>query len=700
MTDKAYLTRDADGDGLLDLWEFLNGLSWTDSAGVHARDGDADGDGWSNYQEWQAGSDPFDSASQPDINGLAGFTAATHQVFFAATRFVMSIGDLDGTGAEEIVVGADGNPGSLTNSFSLLSESSAGWTSQPVEVGTFGITSLGIGQPTNCPQRSIFVGCRAVGATGRVLRVYQSAGTWETETVAISTGDVAFVVGVRDTDVLVCLDATNNPPRAVYAVSFTNAAWSLATLDTNSSHRGLATVAYTNATDAHGTHVRLLDAEGIQVGGLTSGPIPEPAATNRMLTSGYSICTGQIRSGADAYSLLYAYLDDTDLTGSIAAGDQFAVSEFLLSGTNWESRTLVGQTLARTPKGAYYGLAAVDYTNGPNDVLFVAEPSGDIGSWLPTGGTGTLERQVFSTQYQGGNWHQLGACDVLNPGEALAGVLVNPSAPSSCSVVLWEPGEELWQAVVLKQTAPVTRILSVPNSGMGLAFVNFKMWDAEGNVAMPLLEYQEPGTTNWHAATVLGIDGTAYVPGVFVLAESTGSVHQALWYAARDVGTALTNNVVLRARASDITLTGEWSEPVYYYVLATADSDGDGMPDDWEMDNAIDPLNPNGINGASGHSDNDGVDNLSEYMADTDPRDGSSYLAVTRISVTNGGMRVEWQGGAWATQYLEGRQDLASTTEQWSVIYTNLPLPTPIANSILDGGATNDTQFYRIRARR
>jgi hypothetical protein len=57
-------------------------------------------------------------------------------------------------------------------------------------------------------------------------------------------------------------------------------------------------------------------------------------------------------------------------------------------------------------------------------------------------------------------------------------------------------------------------------------------------------------------------------------------------------------------------------------------------------------------------------------------------------------MCIQWKGGQWPTQYLECRRDLLSSTEQWSAIYTNRPLPTPITNWVIDGGATNEALFY------
>jgi len=55
-------------DGLPALWKFANGLNPTNCSGTNSIYADADGDGWSNYQEWQAGSNPLDPTSVPVTN--------------------------------------------------------------------------------------------------------------------------------------------------------------------------------------------------------------------------------------------------------------------------------------------------------------------------------------------------------------------------------------------------------------------------------------------------------------------------------------------------------------------------------------------------------------------------------------------------------------------------------------------------------
>jgi parallel beta-helix repeat protein len=57
------------------------------------------------------------------------------------------------------------------------------------------------------------------------------------------------------------------------------------------------------------------------------------------------------------------------------------------------------------------------------------------------------------------------------------------------------------------------------------------------------------------------------------------------------------------------------------------DTDDDGLPDGWEVDNSLDPNDDGTIsvaNGPDGDPDDDGFSNLKEYQEDTDPQDSGS----------------------------------------------------------------------------
>lgn len=76
-------------------------------------------------------------------------------------------------------------------------------------------------------------------------------------------------------------------------------------------------------------------------------------------------------------------------------------------------------------------------------------------------------------------------------------------------------------------------------------------------------------------------------------------------------------------------------------VFGATDTDGDGLPDAWEMEHQLDENDSTGVNGPDGDPDNDRFRNIEEYLAGTDPRDSESLLEIT--SQANGGRRLTWK---------------------------------------------------------
>jgi len=83
-------------------------------------------------------------------------------------------------------------------------------------------------------------------------------------------------------------------------------------------------------------------------------------------------------------------------------------------------------------------------------------------------------------------------------------------------------------------------------------------------------------------------------------------------------------NVVVTNRAGLSSLSSN------AVITVLADTDGDGIPDEWELANGFSPTN---AADAILDSDGDGVTNLQEYLAGTDPLDRETYLKVESIRV-------------------------------------------------------------------
>lgn len=124
-------------------------------------------------------------------------------------------------------------------------------------------------------------------------------------------------------------------------------------------------------------------------------------------------------------------------------------------------------------------------------------------------------------------------------------------------------------------------------------------------------------------------------------------------------------------------------------LLRSVDSDGDGLPDWWELDHfgGI-GTNPNA------DPDGDGMSSYAEFIAGTDPNSPTSSLRTVNAVPATGGFRVTWSsvpGHTYAVQYT---QDLKTP---WLTLQPSVPASAGATTSWLDTTATGLTRrFYRI----
>jgi hypothetical protein len=111
------------------------------------------------------------------------------------------------------------------------------------------------------------------------------------------------------------------------------------------------------------------------------------------------------------------------------------------------------------------------------------------------------------------------------------------------------------------------------------------------------------------------------------------------------------------------------------------DSDGDGLPDAWELANGLDPNDPNDANG---DADGDGISNRDEYLAGTyafDPNDG---FRLSMIGVDAGQSQLEFLAISGRTYTVYASPDLL----QWS----------PVSFRVVTGGVAGSLQNSYLAA--
>jgi len=120
-----------------------------------------------------------------------------------------------------------------------------------------------------------------------------------------------------------------------------------------------------------------------------------------------------------------------------------------------------------------------------------------------------------------------------------------------------------------------------------------------------------------------------------------------------------------------------------------ADSDGDGLPDWWE---ASYPLagNPNE------DSDGDGLTNLKEYIAGTDPQDADSSFEFVRVGEESPGtVLVEWSSVAGKRYAVLRSPTLSTNRLDYEAIQSSI-LSQGVTTSYRDTTAGR-THFYRVQ---
>ncbi len=244
-------------------------------------------------------------------------------------------------------------------------------------------------------------------------------------------------------------------------------------------------------------------------------------------------------------------------------------------------------------------------------------------------------------------------------------------------------------ALILTQGVNWARVLMPANNAGPATIVTRSV--SKGSVVFPDVYFYDP-----YIRAIASPHGNIIPSGVVNLDYGASTSFVVLAGAYYHIGTVQTNGTADPAAAGLMRYTSVWNNVTASgLVVAIFDANvtaNTGTPEWWLALHGLTNGGASFSEAATNDADGDLVPTSDEYLSDTIPTNGDSYLRFTDIQQ---GI-VTWRGGTGVVQFLE--MNLPAASDEWSLLATDPP-PTPGTNAAaVDVEA--DEALYRVRAKR
>ena len=250
------------------------------------------------------------------------------------------------------------------------------------------------------------------------------------------------------------------------------------------------------------------------------------------------------------------------------------------------------------------------------------------------------------------------------------------TTPTTIGLNISAPGMRTFNIWMREDGAMVDKIVLTTNASFTLPGTDPGPAESgkRGNTEHLLTVGNGTGDGWYGEATMVPISATA-APANQVFAGWTGDT--------QFLASAATASTYALIPAQDMRVTAT------YKLSPAVDTDSDGIADSWEATNFATPLTAS----ATSDFDADGTPDIVEYLAGTDPRDGTSAFAVSQVEPSDGGqLLIKWPASSGRTYSIQTSSEL--TGGSWLPLAAGVPATPPECSYSLRLTATRG--FVRV----